>query len=158
MTRPSPGAASPALPEQRSGVLRVIGNVLWLVLAGFWMAMAYVAAGLVQMATIIGIPLGVQSFKMAGYALWPFGRVIVDRPGAGAATSCVGNMVWFALSGVWLAAAHLLTGVILCLTVFGIPFGIASFKLARFALWPFGRVIVPADSVARDGSAVYLRI
>ena len=146
------------MPEPRSGALRVIGNVLWLILAGFWMAIAYVLAGVLQIMTVIGIPLGIQSFKLAGYSLWPFGRVIVERPGAGAVSSCVGNVIWFVLAGVWLALGHLFTGLLLCATVIGIPFGIASFKLARLALWPFGKVIVPADSVSLGGSAVYLRI
>jgi len=157
-TGPVVGVGSPPATAQRSGVVRVIGNVLGFVLAGFWMALAYVLAGLIQMATIIGIPFGLQSFKLAGYALWPFGRVIVDRPGAGPAASCLGNVIWLALAGVWLALGHLITGVILCVTVIGIPFGLASFKLAKFALWPFGRMIVPADSLALHGSAAYLRI
>jgi len=147
-----------AVSERRSGVFRMIGNVLWLALAGFWMAIAYAVVGTVLVASFIGIPLGIQSFKLAGYSLWPFGSVIVERPGAGPVGSCLGNVIWFWLAGLWLAAAHLITGVLLCLTVFGIPFGIASFRLARLALWPFGRVIVPADSVALSGSTVYLRI
>ena len=146
------------MPESRSGALRLVGNVVWLVLAGFWMASAYAVAGVLQIMTIIGIPLGIQSFKLAGYSLWPFGRVIVERPGAGAAGSCLGNVIWFFFAGVWLAFGHLFTGLLLCATIIGIPFGIASFKLARLALWPFGKIIVPDDAVSIRGSAVYVRI
>ena len=92
------------------GPVRTIGNILWLLLAGIWMAISYVIAGVVQCITIIGIPFGIQSFKLAGYALWPFGRVVVQRPGSLGGLSCVGNVIWFVLSGLWLAIGHVLTG------------------------------------------------
>jgi uncharacterized membrane protein YccF (DUF307 family) len=126
-------------------VLRLILNVLWLVLSGIWMAIAYILAGLVMCITIIGIPFGVQAFKLAGYALWPFGRALAPsgrRPGL----SLIGNVIWFIFAGWWLALGHLLTGVALCLTIIGIPLGIASFKMAGAALVPFGRVIVSLPS------------
>jgi uncharacterized membrane protein YccF (DUF307 family) len=126
-------------------VLRLILNVLWLVLSGIWMAIAYALAGLVMCLTIIGIPFAVQAFKLAGYALWPFGRALAPsgrRPGL----SLIGNAIWFIFAGWWLALGHLLTGVALCLTIIGIPLGIASFKMAGAALVPFGRVIVSLPS------------
>lgn len=125
--------------------MKTIGNILWLVLAGFWMAIAYVIAGIVQCIFIVTIPFGVQSFKLAGYALWPFGRVIVRRPDAMAGVSCLGNVIWFFFSGLWLAFGHLVTGLLLCITIIGIPLGIASFKMAGAALTPFGKIVVPAS-------------
>jgi uncharacterized membrane protein YccF (DUF307 family) len=138
--------------------VRTIGNILWLLLAGIWMAISYVIAGVVQCITIIGIPFGIQSFKLAGYALWPFGRVVVQRPGSLGGLSCIGNVIWFVLSGLWLAIGHVLTGVLLCITIIGIPFGIASFKLAGLALTPFGKVVMPAGAPLPPGSRVYLAV
>ncbi|MET0909140.1 MAG: YccF domain-containing protein, partial [Ilumatobacteraceae bacterium] len=123
--------------------MRTIGNILWFVLAGLWMAIGYVIAGVIQCITIIGIPFGLQSFKLARYALWPFGRVVVQRIDRDPGLSCVGNVIWLLLGGVWLALGHLFTGVLLCITIIGIPFGIASFKLAGLALVPFGKQVVP---------------
>jgi uncharacterized membrane protein YccF (DUF307 family) len=138
--------------------VRTIGNILWLLLAGIWMSISYLIAGVVQCITIIGIPFGIQSFKLAGYALWPFGRVVVQRPGSLGGLSCVGNVIWFVLSGLWLAIGHVLTGLLLCITIIGIPFGIASFKLAGLALTPFGKVVVPAGAPLPPGSRVYLAV
>ena len=136
-------------------MLRVILNVLWLVLSGFWMALAYAVAGVLMCITIIGIPFGIQAFKLGGYALWPFGRALAPtgrRPGL----SLIGNVIWFILAGWWLAIGHLLTGVALCLTIIGIPLGIASFKMAGAALVPFGREIVslPPGTYAPSGMIV----
>src|SRR3982750_3289573 len=116
--------------------MKTIGNVLWFVLCGVWMGIAYLLAGVVSCITIIGIPFGIQSFKLAGYALWPFGRVVVRRSDRDAGLSCLGNVIWFFLSGLWLALRHVLTGLLLCVTIIGIPFGIASFKLAGLAIAP----------------------
>jgi len=135
--------------------VRTIGNILWLVLAGLWLAVGYAIAGVLLLITIIGIPFGLQSFKLAGYSLWPFGRVVVTDPDASAALGCVGNVLWLVLAGWWLALGHVFTGVALCLTVVGIPLGVANFKLALLALVPFGKVVVPLDAVA--GRSVYLR-
>ena len=124
------------------GAGSVVLNVLWLVLSGFWLFLAYVFAGLIQCVTIIGIPFGIQSFKLAGFALWPFGRSVVVRPGTSQSLSLVGNVLWFVLAGVWLALAHAFVGILLCLTVIGIPLGLANFKLIPLALLPFGKDIV----------------
>jgi uncharacterized membrane protein YccF (DUF307 family) len=134
----------------------VIGNILWLLLAGIWMALGYLLAGVIQCITIIGIPFGIQSFKLAGYALWPFGRVVVQRADRDPALSCVGNAVWFVLSGLWLAIGHVVTGLLLCITIIGIPFGIASFKLAGLALVPFGKTVVTAGAPLPPNTTVYL--
>jgi uncharacterized membrane protein YccF (DUF307 family) len=130
--------------------LRTILNIIWLVLAGLWLAIAYVVAGLILCITIIGIPFGVQSFKLAGYALWPFGRVLVPSPTRLKGFSVVANILWFVLAGWWLALAHLLTGILLCLTIIGIPLGVADFKMAGAALVPFGKEIVRTSDLAQS--------
>jgi uncharacterized membrane protein YccF (DUF307 family) len=129
-------------------VLRTIGNILWFVLAGLWLAMGYVVAGLVMCVLIITIPFGIAAFRLAVFVVWPFGRTVVRRPDAGAG-SAVGNVLWFLLAGLWLAIAHVVTGVVLCVTIIGIPFGIANFKLAAVAIAPLGKEIVPSDERAR---------
>jgi uncharacterized membrane protein YccF (DUF307 family) len=131
---------------------------LWFVLAGFWMALGYVLAGIIQCITVIGIPFGVQSFKLAGYALWPFGRTVIGRQDRDAGLSCLGNAIWFFFGGLWLALGHLFTGLLLCLTIIGIPFGIASFKLAGLALAPFGKMVVPAGTPLPYGTRVYISL
>ena len=135
--------------------MRTIGNILWLVLAGFWLAVGYAGAGILLCLTIIGIPFGVQSFKLAGYSLWPFGRVVVEDRDASAALGFVGNVLWLVLAGWWLALGHVATGIVLCLTVIGIPLGVANFKLALLALVPFGKTVVPLDAIA--GRDVWMR-
>lgn len=135
--------------------MRTIGNILWLVLAGFWLAVGYAFAGLLLFVTIIGIPFGVQSFKLAGYSLWPFGRVVVNDPDANGALGCLGNVLWLVLAGWWLAIGHVVTGVALCLTIIGIPLGVANFKLALLALVPFGKTVVSLDRIA--GRDVWMR-
>ena len=122
--------------------MRTIGNILWLLLAGVWLAIGYVIAGILNCLLIITIPFGIASFRLASYALWPFGRTVVAKPSAGA-ISTIGNIIWFVISGVWLAMAHVIAGVLLCITVIGIPFGIASFKMAGLAVFPLGKDIVP---------------
>jgi uncharacterized membrane protein YccF (DUF307 family) len=124
-------------------VLKGILNVIWLVLEGFWMAIAYVIVGIICFILILTIPFGIASFRIAGYVLWPFGRTVERRPEAGVA-SVVGNVVWLILFGWWLALGHLIAGVALCLTIIGIPLGIASFKIIPVTLVPLGTQIVPA--------------
>ncbi len=133
--------------------MRFILNVIWLVLCGFWMAVGYLLAALVMFILIITIPFALQAVKLASFAFWPFGRTLVKRPDAGA-PSAIGNVIWLILAGWWLALGHLVTGVLLCITIIGIPLGIANFKLIPVALWPFGREIVPIDEVAGDGVGV----
>ena len=121
--------------------MRTIGNILWFIFAGLWLAIGYVVAGIVMCILIITIPFGVASFRIAGYAVWPFGRVVVRKPTAGTA-SFIGNVIWFILAGLWLAIGQILTGIVLCITIIGIPFGIANFKLIPVALLPLGKEIV----------------
>jgi uncharacterized membrane protein YccF (DUF307 family) len=122
-------------------MLNAILNVIWLVLEGLWMAIAYVIAGIICFILILTIPFGIAAFRIAGYVLWPFGRTVERHPSAGVA-SAVGNVLWFILFGWWLALGHLIAGVALCLTIVGIPLGIASFKLIPITLLPLGTQIV----------------
>jgi uncharacterized membrane protein YccF (DUF307 family) len=123
--------------------VRTLLNIIWLVLSGFWLAVGYALAGLVMCILIITIPFGIQAFKLAGYALWPFGRAVVKKPEAGAG-SVIGNVIWLVLAGWWLAVGHLATAVLLAITIIGIPLAWANVKLIPMALWPFGREVVPA--------------
>ena len=125
-------------------MLRLILNVIWLVFCGLWMAIAYAAAGLICFVLIITIPFGIAAFRIAGYVLWPFGRTIDQRRSAGVG-SLIGNLLWIILFGWWLAIGHLVTGVLLCLTIIGIPLGLASFKIIPVTLVPLGVRIVPED-------------
>ncbi|MBV9094610.1 MAG: YccF domain-containing protein [Streptosporangiaceae bacterium] len=124
--------------------MRTILNVIWLVLCGFWMALLYVAVGILAFILIITIPFGIAAFRIANYVLWPFGRTIERRRDAGVG-SLIGNVIWVILFGWELALGHLVTGVMLCLTIIGIPLGIASFKLIPISLVPLGARIVPTD-------------
>ena len=127
--------------------MRTIGNLIWLLFAGIWLAFAYVFAGLLNMITIIGIPFGIQAFKLAGYALWPFGRVVVNQPGRDVSLSTLGNVVWFVFGGWFLVMTHLITGLLMMITIIGIPLGLANIKMAGLALAPFGKQIVPLASL-----------
>jgi uncharacterized membrane protein YccF (DUF307 family) len=124
--------------------VRTLLNVIWLVLSGFWLALGYAVAGLVMFLLIITIPFGIASFRLAAYVLWPFGRTVVRRPDAGGA-STIGNILWFILVGLWMAIAHIVLGIALCLTLIGIPLGLANFKLAAVAIAPLGKDIVPTS-------------
>lgn len=129
--------------------MRTLGNVLWFVLAGWWLALAYVVAGLVACVLIVTIPFGIASFRLAAYVVWPFGRTTVWRRDAGV-WSVVGNVVWVIFFGWELAVAHLLAGLLLMVTVIGIPLGLACWKMVPIALLPLGREIVPVGGAAGD--------
>jgi len=124
--------------------VRLVLNLIWLVLSGFWFAVGYALAGVLMCVLIITIPFGIASFRLAAFVLWPFGRTVVRRPTAGAA-STIGNVIWFILVGLWMAIAHLISGLFLCLTIIGIPLGIGNFKLAAVAIAPLGKEIVPTN-------------
>jgi uncharacterized membrane protein YccF (DUF307 family) len=132
------------------GQVRVILNLLWLVFSGLWLAIGYVLAGVVLCLLIVTIPFG-----LAAFVLWPFGRAVVPNPEAGA-PSTVANVLWFVLAGLWMALAHLVLGVVLCLTIVGIPLGLGNFKLAAVAIAPLGKEIVPTtDPRAQVGAIVF---
>jgi uncharacterized membrane protein YccF (DUF307 family) len=135
--------------------MRTLGNILWLVLAGWWLALAYVIAGVVMCVLIVTIPFGIQAFKLASFTLWPFGRTVVHNPDAAPVLGCLGNIIWIVLVGWEMALAHFVAGVLLCITIIGIPLGIACFKLIPLALLPFGQEVVPVDSVAPGTTVAY---
>ena len=121
--------------------MRVVLNIIWLVLSGIWLFLGYMVVGALWCITIIGVPFGIASFRIGRYALWPFGRTIVQRPDAGAG-SLIGNILWIVFSGIWLAIGHAVTGALLCLTIIGIPLGLANFKMIPVSFAPLGREIV----------------
>ena len=125
--------------------MRLILNLIWLVLAGFWLALGYFLAAILCFILIITIPFGFAALRISGYALWPFGRTVVRRADAGAGAT-IGNVLWVVLFGWWLALEHLITGIALCITIIGIPLGLANFKLIPISLTPLGREIVPSDA------------
>jgi uncharacterized membrane protein YccF (DUF307 family) len=132
--------------------VRLILNVLWLIFgSGVLLAIGYGIAALVCFALVVTIPFGVASLRLAGYALWPFGRTVVSRPVAGVASG-IANVLWVLLAGWWLALAHVTAGIALCLTIIGIPFGIANFKLVPVAFWPLGRQIVDLGGHPQPGT------
>ncbi len=126
--------------------MRLIGNIIWFVFAGLWLAIEYFLVGILMCILIVTIPFGLQAFKLGSFALWPFGKTLIKRPDAGA-PSAIGNVIWVILAGWWLALSHLVTGVLLCITIIGIPLGLGNFKLIPVSLLPFGREIVPIDEI-----------
>jgi uncharacterized membrane protein YccF (DUF307 family) len=143
--RPAP----PVVGVRCPGV-RLVLNIVWLVLSGFWLAIGYVLAGVLMCLLIITIPFGVAAFRLAGYVLWPFGRTLAPKPGAGA-PSFVGNVIWFLLAGLWLAIGHVVAAVALALTIIGIPLALGNLKLAVNALAPLGKDIVDVDDPRANG-------
>ena len=127
--------------------MRTLLNVIWLVLSGFWMFLGYLAAGILLCVLILTIPWGIASFRIGLFALWPFGRTVVSKPTAGIG-SFLGNVVWVILAGWWLALGNIVTGIAMCLTIIGIPLGLASFKLVPISLVPLGKQIVPLDQTS----------
>jgi uncharacterized membrane protein YccF (DUF307 family) len=119
------------------GVLRLILNVIWIVLCGWWMAILYFLAGLIAFILIITIPFGIAAWRIGNYVLWPYGRSIEWRREAGVG-SLIGNIIWVILLGWELALAHLVAGIALCLTIIGIPLGLANFKIIPISLVPLG--------------------
>jgi len=126
--------------------MKTLLNLIWLVFAGFWLAVGYAVAGILLCVLIVTIPWGIASFRIAAYALWPFGRTVVDRRDAGA-WSLLGNIVWIVLAGWWLAIGHIVTAIPLFVSIIGIPLGIANLKMIPISLMPLGKEIVPSDAV-----------
>lgn len=132
--------------------MRLILNVIWFVLSGFWMAIGYALAALICFILIITIPFGIASLRIAVFALWPFGKTVVRRPDAGV-FSGIGNVIWLILCGWWLALGHLISGIALCITIIGIPLGLANFKLIPVSLLPLGRDIVSVEEARAANAA-----
>jgi len=124
--------------------LRLLLNLVWLVLQGWILALAYLLAGVLACLLVVTIPFGIASFRLAGFVVWPFGRTTVSAPRAGVA-SAIGNLLWFVVAGWWLAVVHVVAGIGFCLTIIGIPFGVASFKLAAVGLFPLGKRVVETE-------------
>jgi uncharacterized membrane protein YccF (DUF307 family) len=133
--------------------MRLILNIIWLLFGGLWLALGYLLAALACFLLIITIPFGFASLRIASYALWPFGRTIVDKPRAGTG-ALVGNVIWILLFGLWLAIGHVVSAVAMAITIVGIPLALANLKLIPVSLMPLGKEIVPADSAtARERTA-----
>lgn len=123
--------------------MRVLLNLVWLVFGGFAMVLGYLLAGIVACIFIVTIPFGIAAFRIAAFAAWPFGRTIVDTPTAGIG-SALGNVIWFLIAGLWIAIGHIALGIALCVSIIGIPLGLAHFKLVPVCMMPLGKQIVPA--------------
>jgi uncharacterized membrane protein YccF (DUF307 family) len=130
--------------------MRIVLNIIWFLLAGLWIAIGYALAALICFILIITIPFGLASLRIARFALWPFGKVVLKRSDAGIASG-IGNVIWFLLCGWWLAIAHLVSGVLLCLTIIGIPLGLGDFKMIPVSLLPLGREVVGVDEARARG-------
>jgi uncharacterized membrane protein YccF (DUF307 family) len=131
--------------------MRLLLNLIWLVFGGLVLALGYAVAALVMLILIITIPFGIAAGRMALFCVWPFGRTLVRRADAGIA-STIGNVIWFLLAGWWLALGHLISGILMCLTIIGIPLGLANFKLIPVSITPLGREIVDIDHARRAGA------
>lgn len=124
--------------------VRLLLNLIWLVFGGLWLFLGYVVAGVLLCIPIITIPWAIAAFRIAVFALWPFGRTIVPKPSAGVG-SFLGNVIWFVLAGWWLAIAHIVSAVALAVTIIGLPLALADLKLVPISLAPLGKDIVPTD-------------
>ena len=122
--------------------MRFLGNVIWLVFGGIIISAEYLISSLLLMATIIGIPFGIQTLKLAILALWPFGSEIRIIPGNSGCISTLMNIFWILIGGIWIALTHLVFGILFAITIVGIPFALQHFKLAGLALTPFGKEII----------------
>jgi len=124
--------------------LKILGNLTWLIFGGIVIAVEYFVFSLLLMITVVGIPFSFQTLKLASFALWPFGRTSVAESKASGCLYTGMNIFWIIFGGIWIAITHFVFGIILGLTIIGIPFGVQHFKLASIAISPFGRVIVPS--------------
>ena len=121
--------------------MSILGNLLWLIFGGLITAIEYFIASLILILTIVGIPFGLQTMKLGVLALWPFGSTVVDKPQASGCLSTLMNVVWILIGGIWISLSHLIWGIILAITIIGIPFARQHFKMAHIALVPFGKEI-----------------
>ena len=126
--------------------MKTLLNLIWLITGGIWLSLSYFLFGLIACVFIITIPMGIASFRMASYALWPFGRTVVIKRGAGTG-SAIANLIWFAVAGLWIAATHITTAIAQAITIIGIPLAIANVKMIPITCFPFGKDIVDSRSV-----------
>jgi uncharacterized membrane protein YccF (DUF307 family) len=121
--------------------MKFLGNIIWIIFGGFIISFQYVVGSIVLMITIIGIPFGLQTLKLAMLALWPFGSKVTDSSNSGGCLSVIMNVLWILCGGIWICITHLVFGLLFCITIIGIPFGMQHFKLAGLSLTPFGKSI-----------------
>lgn len=138
--------------------MRTLLNVIWLVFSGFWLFLSYVLVGILACILIITIPFGLASFRMAGFALWPFGKAIIHStpPGTSVSTGCL-NVVWFLIAGLWLAIGHILTAGALAVTIIGLPLALGNLQMLPITCFPFGKTYVDRDRIP-VGAHVYYRM
>ncbi|CAJ1496642.1 YccF domain-containing protein [[Mycobacterium] burgundiense] len=129
--------------------MRLILNVIWLIFGGLWLALGYLLAALISFVLIITIPFGFAALRIAAFALWPFGRTVVDKPGTRPG-ALIGNIIWIILFGWWLALGHLLSAIAMAVTIIGIPLALADLKMIPISLLPLGKEIVPVDQARHD--------
>lgn len=122
--------------------MQTLGNIIWVVFGGLMIAIEYAISSVLMMITIIGIPFGLQTLKLARIALWPFGASVVDSENSSSCLSLIMNIIWWFVGGIPIALTHLFWGLIFCITIVGLPFGVQHFKLMRLALFPFGKRII----------------
>ena len=127
--------------------MKFLGNILWLIFGGLAIALEYLLASLILMITIFGIPFGVQTLKLGIYALWPFNSKIKDRPDPEGCITIPMTVIWFIFGGFWIIITHFVLGFLLFITIVGIPFGQKHFNMARLALTPFEKEVVPDDTI-----------
>ena len=125
--------------------MKTLLNIIWLVFGGFVLALGYFTAGIVCCLLIVTIPWGIASFRIASYTLWPFGRMVVDKPGSGGVFTLLGNVIWLLVAGIWIAIGHVVTAFAMAITIVGIPLAIANLKLIPVSLMPLGKQIVPSN-------------
>lgn len=129
--------------------MRFLLNVIWLVFGGFWLALGYLIFGLIAFIPIVTIPFGIASLRIASYALWPFGRTVLEKPSAGLGSG-IGNIIWFVVAGLWLAIGHVVTAAAQAITIIGIPLALANLKMIPISLTPLGKDIVSSRALANS--------
>ena len=137
----------PGVPATKLGSMRLLLNIIWFIFGGIWLALGYVVFGIIACIFIITIPAGIASFRMANYALWPFGRTVVRKTHGGSGLSAVSNGLWFLIAGVWLAIGHITTAAAQAVTIIGIPLAIANVKMIPVTCFPFGKEIVDSNRI-----------
>ena len=133
--------------------MKILGNIIWVVLGGFFLSLGYAFSALILCITIIGIPFGLQIFKVAGLALWPFGKQVRNKQQSVGCLSTGMNLLWLIFFGIWLALTHVIIAIVFFITIIGIPFGKQHFKLAAIALTPFGKEVVSSSQEEQEETA-----
>ncbi|WP_347108551.1 YccF domain-containing protein [Paenarthrobacter sp. S56] len=125
--------------------MKTLLNIIWLVFGGFWLALGYFGAGVICCVLIVTIPWGIASFRIGFYCLWPFGQMVVEKPGGSGVFALLGNVIWLLVAGIWIAIGHVITAFAMAVTIVGIPLAIANLKLIPVSLMPLGKQIVPTN-------------